>query len=165
MFRVQTNKTYLHKRCEIQTDILRNRECINKIRTYLTVNKNKAIGIAANQLFMTNRIFGIRYGGIQNSKIRTFINPRIISQNGEQISSEGCMSIKAGKKHYHVKRPESITIQPDNMDNPETFEGYYATVIAHEMDHLNGILISDLISGGPNIIISLGTKTIDEDKE
>tara|TARA_B100001094_G_scaffold296961_1_gene319584 strand:+ start:2720 stop:3148 length:429 start_codon:yes stop_codon:yes gene_type:complete len=135
MFKVQTNKDVLSNNSIASTD---NSHCISKIKTYLIVNKNKAIGIAANQLFMNNRVFGMWY----DNKIVVFENPRITYYNGKQSSIEGCMSIKNGKTKYVINRPLEITIESDNQEEI-TFKDYYATVVAHEMDHLSGKLISD----------------------
>ena len=134
--RVQTDKTKLHTKCVEYED---NSKCIAKIRQYLIINKGKAVGIAANQLFMNNRVFGIWY----NNKIMIFKNPQIIAYSGDDLqdSTEGCMSIKGGKKLHHLKRPRQVVIK--NGEEEYTFNDYYATVICHEMDHLNGKLISD----------------------
>ena len=51
------------------------------------------------------------------------------------------MSIKNGKKMYHLKRPRQVVI--DDGREHHTFKDYYATVVCHEMDHLDGKLISD----------------------
>lgn len=135
MFRVNTDTKFLGRYAISMAD---NTTCIRKIQQYLLMNKGKAAGIAANQLFMKNRVFGIWY----DNKILVFENPRIISEEGTQKSIEGCLSIKNGKKQYTIDRPTTITIESDNQD-AMTFTDYYATVIRHEMDHLEGRLISD----------------------
>ena len=134
--RVQTDKTKLHDKCVERED---NSKCIAKIRQYLIINKGKAVGIAANQLFMNNRVFGMWY----ENKIMIFENPTIISYSSEfmQDSTEGCMSIKNGKKPYHLKRPMYLVVNDGKKNH--MFEKYYATVICHEMDHLDGKLIND----------------------
>lgn len=135
MYKIQTDKKFLSRYAIAMTD---NQTCIKKIQQYLLINKGKAAGIAANQLFMKNRVFGIWY----DNKILVFENPRIISEEGNQKSIEGCLSIKNGRKQYAIDRPEYITIESDN-EKTITFKDYYATVIKHEMDHLEGKLISD----------------------
>ena len=134
-FRINTDRKFLNKETIKRTD---NINCVKKVMSYLALNKGIAVGIAANQLFMNNRVFGINYNG----KIMVFVNPEIIAHEGNQDSTEGCMSIKNGTKHYHVKRPMSITIK-DEVNGEQTFHEYYATVIAHEFDHLEGLLISN----------------------
>ena len=135
--RVQTDKDILHNQCVVYED---NKKCISKIRQYLIINKGKAVGIAANQLFMKNRVFGIWY----DNKMMIFVNPEIVRYSGDSLqdSTEGCMSIKGGKKHYHLKRPTIVVLKSEGREEL-TLTDYYATVICHEMDHLNGVLISD----------------------
>ena len=47
----------------------------------------------------------------------------------------------------HVKRPYKIVVEYLDLDgNPhnDIFEGFEATVLSHEMDHLNGVLHMDI---------------------
>ena len=76
------------------------------------------------------------------SKIRQYLIINKGKAVGIQDSTEGCMSIKGGKKHYHLKRPTIVVLKSEGREEL-TFTDYYATVICHEMDHLNGVLISD----------------------
>jgi peptide deformylase len=61
-------------------------------------------------------------------------------------STEGCLSL--GKKEYTVERNTSITIKYYDMHyQRETLrlDGIDAIVAQHEIDHLDGILISDKV--------------------
>ena len=142
--KVQRDKKVLNKKCISYDD---NSRCINRIKSFLLIYKNKAVGVAANQLFMKNRVFGIWYKG----KIMIFENPVIISYTSEALidSDEGCLSIKGGKKVYPVKRPQTVVIK-DDINGEQTFSNYYSTVICHEMDHLEGKLISQTTSWKEN---------------
>ena len=135
--KVQTDKKVLSNKCIVFED---NTNCIKRIKSFLLIYKNRAVGVAANQLFMKNRVFGIWYEG----KIMIFENPEIISYSSDALidSDEGCLSIKGGKKIFPVKRPQTVVIK-DDINGKQTFNNYYSTVICHEMDHLNGKLISD----------------------
>ena len=74
-------------------------------------------------------------------------NPEIIHSEGSQIGSEGCLSVPGftGK----VERPLRIKLKGLDYDNNEVIidaEGFFAVAISHEIDHLNGILFTDIAS-------------------
>lgn len=112
------------------------------------------VGLAAPQIGESLRIFITK--PTLNSKIRVFINPEIIRASLEKtvdpkirtkktnrgpIKLEGCLSLP--NIWGEVKRKSSITISyMDEKGNKkkETFNGFMATIIQHEIDHLEGIL-------------------------
>lgn len=72
------------------------------------------------------------------------INPKIVSMKGRTRFWEGCQSALdyAGL----VERPYSIVVKYQTLDGTiksETFEGFIATVVSHEIDHLDGIFHMD----------------------
>ena len=74
-------------------------------------------------------------------------NPKIIKGEGEQIDEEGCLSVL--DYCSNVKRYEKIWVEAQDIEgNPISFEaeGFYARVIQHELDHLDGKLFLDRIS-------------------
>jgi peptide deformylase len=80
---------------------------------------------------------------------RAFINPRMVSETGEEWGfEEGCLSIPGVREM--VYRPETIVIRYEDEQrqvHEETFSGMTARVIQHEYDHLEGVLFTDKISG------------------
>jgi len=80
-------------------------------------------------------------------KIIELINPEIVSRSGEDDSSEGCLSMPG--IYGMVKRPEIVKVKAQDRDGNEFEiwgEGLTARAFCHEIDHLNGILFSDLAS-------------------
>ena len=76
-----------------------------------------------------------------DDKIEIFINP-VIELSGDVVdNTEGCLSIP--NKQFNVKRRMNVSIKADNIFKSKGYRGWYAYVIQHEMDHINGILISD----------------------
>ena len=74
-------------------------------------------------------------------------NPRIIKGEGEEVEEEGCLSVldycsKVARYARIWVEAQDITGQPLSFEA----EGYYARVIQHELDHLNGTLFIDRIS-------------------
>lgn len=108
---------------------------------YDTMYDLNGVGLAAPQIGIVRRIVVVDdYDGNKFA----LINPQIISEVGEQVSKEGCLSIP-GYCGY-VKRPAEIHVKALD-DNGEEIEikanGMLATILSHEIDHLDGILYKD----------------------
>ena len=72
------------------------------------------------------------------------VNPRLSNLQGEQVSSEGCLSIP--DVTADIKRAARVTVHAQTLDGqPLVFEatGLLARAAQHECDHLNGILFID----------------------
>ncbi|WP_375438278.1 peptide deformylase [uncultured Hymenobacter sp.] len=80
---------------------------------------------------------------------RAFINPKMVSETGEEWGfEEGCLSIPGVREM--VYRPENIVLRYEDENrqlHEESFSGMTARVIQHEYDHLEGVLFTDKISG------------------
>jgi peptide deformylase len=79
---------------------------------------------------------------------RVFINPEF-SDPAEDTSvyNEGCLSVP--DQYADVERPAGIHarwMDLDGVQHDERIEGMLATVLQHEMDHLQGILFIDHLS-------------------
>ncbi|MOA08080.1 Peptide deformylase 1 [compost metagenome] len=73
------------------------------------------------------------------------VNPVIVEQDGEQLGPEGCLSIP--NLNGDVRRADRIVVEgQDGTGAPIKVEatGYLARAFQHEVDHLNGILFTDL---------------------
>ena len=72
------------------------------------------------------------------------INPVVHYQDGEQESIEGCLSVP--NCLYKVKRPEVVMFRyytPTGQHLSKVAQNFSACSISHEIDHLDGVLISD----------------------
>ena len=74
---------------------------------------------------------------------RVFVNPRIRAAEGQQVNTEGCLSIPGTPRR--VLRPNRVVLAFDGAEGRReaVFEGFAAACICHEMDHLDGVLILD----------------------
>ncbi len=115
--------------------------------TIVTMRKimkaNGGVGLSANQIGLDWRIFIAEY----NNKFYSVFNPRII-KHSEKICSldEGCLSIP--DTMLAVPRFESITLESqDKNGKAKKFKisGILARIFQHEIDHLDGKLITDYI--------------------
>lgn len=114
--------------------------------TLLTQKDPKGVGLAAPQIGKNLQVFIMR----PNDKIKTIINPEIISiskqKKGKKQIMEGCLSIP--NYYSPLRRVEKIKIKyltEDGKEKVETFEGFPAQIVDHEIDHLNGILFTDRV--------------------
>ena len=106
-----------------------------------TMRDANGVGLAAPQIGIMRRMF---VAEPEPEKVFMFVDPEIISAEGEQEGSEGCLSVPGYVGT--VKRPEKIVIKGKDRYGKEkeyTFEGFEAVVMCHEFDHLEGILYTD----------------------
>jgi peptide deformylase len=111
------------------------------------------IGIAAPQIGVDLQVALIelqgtnRYGEEINLPLTAFINPEISFLTDEvQGFWEGCLSVP-GLRGF-VERPRKIRVKyldEQGVSQELVAEGFLATVLQHELDHLAGILYVDRI--------------------
>jgi len=138
-----------------------------------TMQSEKLVGIAAPQIGVSARLFvsEIREGNMRNAPVEplcVYINPEIVHVSHEtELDYEGCGSIAHGDIFGLVERSIEITVKYKDgvgVSREKTASGLLARIIQHEMDHLDGILFTDLCD--PKTLVSreyyikhvLGTK-------
>jgi peptide deformylase len=109
------------------------------------------VGLAAPQIGVSVRIFvygfesSPRYPDAPAVPVMAAINPEIIWQSEETSDyEEGCLSVPY--KRGMITRSKSITFtyyDIDGKQHEKTVYDFEARIVQHEIDHLNGILISD----------------------
>ncbi|MDR1628485.1 MAG: peptide deformylase [Oscillospiraceae bacterium] len=106
-----------------------------------TMNKYDGVGLAAPQVGERKCVFVVKYG----KKVTEYVNAKILSEEGEQISTEGCISLPG--LWGEVKRPTCISGTAFDK-NGEKFdfeaEGEEARIICHEFDHTRGVLFTKI---------------------
>ena len=100
------------------------------------------IGLAANQVGITQRFFGIGHISFDEFKKPVILyNARITKASEEvEIDEEGCLSFPG--QIYNVYRPVEIEAEWQNMKGETQkaiLKGYEARCFQHELDHINGI--------------------------
>ncbi|GBF12186.1 peptide deformylase [Tepidibacillus infernus] len=106
-----------------------------------TMYDAEGVGLAAPQIAILKRVIVIDIG----EGLIELINPEIIEKDGVQIGPEGCLSVPGvvGK----VSRAEHVKVKAlDRNGKERIYEGHglLARAFQHEIDHLNGILFTDL---------------------
>jgi peptide deformylase len=104
------------------------------------------IGLAAIQVNEPWRVIVIDVSQTRD-QLQVFINPEILSREGEQELEEGCLSVPG--IYEPVTRAHSIRVRALDREG-QTFEieaeGLLATCIQHEIDHLDGKVFVDYLS-------------------
>ena len=107
-----------------------------------TMHSADGAGLAAPQVGILRRFCIVDTG----DGIVELINPVLVSSDGEQTDSEGCLSIPG--KSAEVTRPMNIKVRAQDRFG-KNFEisasELKARAILHEMDHLDGILYIDRV--------------------
>ena len=122
-------------------------EVTDKIRELLddmveTMHKYNGVGLAAPQVGILKRVIVIDlYDGEAPLQL---VNPKIIKAKGKQEVEEGCLSFP--NEYAKMVRPKEVTVEALDRDGKKviiTGKDLLAQALAHEIDHLNGILFVD----------------------
>ena len=104
----------------------------------MTMIFNKGIGLAANQVGFSIRMFVM---GDLSSGFWIIVNPAILNMSTEHENMvEGCLSFPNQK--YSVIRPKVVDVMYYDINGKEIktqFTGIWARCFLHELDHLNGL--------------------------
>lgn len=132
---------------------------IDVMKKTLVGTKNpKGVGLAAPQAGKNLCIFLIRPS--PKSPIAVFINPTLLETSPEKTDGvprpasaekqgnkfEGCLSIPNVWGVVHRHQTVRLSYQTrDGKKHTRTFTGFPATIVQHEMDHINGILFTQRV--------------------
>lgn len=110
---------------------------------------NKGIGLAANQIGLTSRVFTMGAKNIPGFPDPfALFNPVILDQSKDYVlDQEGCLSYPG--LYLHIKRPSWVLASyQDSKGNLKEvkIDGYLSKCFQHELDHLNGTCFVDIVS-------------------
>ena len=159
MSKIVTDTIKLKK---VVTDLPKNKseEEVLSAALFTALEKEKGFGLSANQIGVDKRMCVINI-----KEPMVLVNPKIVKRSEEAVQYiESCLSLpKTMRKPKNTVRSISITVETDNLGTVEfgpdekdkigteghnyfADEGLLECVVAqHEIDHLDGILITDQI--------------------
>lgn len=119
-----------------------------------TMKMAGGVGLAAPQVNKSIRMF-VMGSAAPKVPLTVVINPKIeyIEADGKRSSTEGCLSIPG--KQVTVKRFKKLHISYFDRTGKfisKELTGFGAVIAQHEYDHLNGVLIVDLVEQMNQII-------------
>jgi peptide deformylase len=106
-----------------------------------TMYASHGVGLAAPQIAVSIRVFVAEY---EDHKV-AMVNPEIIKAEGEELGTEGCLSIP-GYVGDNIRRATNVVVKgQDARGKPIKVraDGWFARILQHEIDHLDGILFLD----------------------
>ena len=159
MSKIVTDTIKLKK---VVTDLPKNKseEEVISAALFTALEKEKGFGLSANQIGVDKRMCVINI-----KEPMVLVNPKIVKRSEEAVQYiESCLSLpKTMRKPKNTVRSISITVETDNLGTVEfgpdekdkigteghnyfADEGLLECVVAqHEIDHLDGILITDSV--------------------
>ncbi len=105
------------------------------------------IGLAATQVDVHRRVVVIDISETHDQP-QVFINPEILASAGEEVTEEGCLSVPT--VFEEVKRAARVRARAQDRTGAvfeRELDGLLAVCLQHEMDHLQGKLFVDYLSG------------------
>jgi len=107
------------------------------------------VGLAAPQIGVEARVAVVDVApGQPASRLHVLVNPTILEAAGRENDSEGCLSIPGLSER--VDRPARVRVGAFDAAG-ERFEleaeGFFARAICHEIDHLDGVLFFERLTG------------------
>ncbi len=115
--------------------------------TLLHATNPKGVGLAAPQIGIPLAIFCTRPK--EKDEIRVFINPKILKSetpisNADKTNQlEGCLSIPGVWGTVNRSPKLTLSYQDETgKTHEEEMSGFLATIVQHEMDHLQGVLFT-----------------------
>lgn len=103
----------------------------------LARHQDACVGMAANMIGVNKRVIVFDNQGTY----MVLFNPEIVKKSGPYLAEEGCLSLSGVRR---AKRWQSIKVRYQNdrfQTRFQTFTGWTAQIIQHEIDHCEGIII------------------------
>ena len=112
-----------------------------------TMHASAGVGLAAPQIGISQQIF-IVCPTMRHGEEHVMANAVIEKKSGTAVAAEGCLSLPGISGEIVRSTKLRLTFQ-NHLGKKHTIEveDFFARVIQHEMDHLNGILLIDHFKG------------------
>ena len=108
-----------------------------------TLYSAEGVGLAAVQVGVLRRVVVVDVG----DGLLELVNPEIIEAEGEQRESEGCLSLPG--EYGETIRPAVVKVKAQNREGKWCIykgDGLKARCFCHEIDHLDGILVTERLA-------------------
>ena len=113
-----------------------------------TMHSAPGVGLAAPQVHKSLRVIVADPG----TGPLALVNPKILEKSGSQTFTEGCLCLPGVEAP--VERASHVKVKALDRDGEEfviTADGFLATILQHEIDHLEGIVFIDRVAS-PTLI-------------
>lgn len=108
----------------------------NLVDTFMA-NRQNCVGMAANMIGVKKRFIVVEF---MNMPL-VMINPKIISKKDRYETEEGCLSLNGMRKAIRYREIAVAYQDMQFQSHTQSFSGFTAQIIQHEIDHCDGIVI------------------------
>lgn len=124
----------------------------DKIQTLIddmieTMYKYNGVGLSAVQVGVLKRVVVIDID--DDTGVKILINPKITKAKGEHEVEEGCLSFP--NQYAKLIRPKEVTVEALDRSGKKIVikaKDLLAQAVAHELDHLDGVVFIDKMIPG-----------------
>jgi peptide deformylase len=129
-----------------------------------TMHAAPGVGLAAPQVGVSLRVVVIE---TPDEGLFELVNPEIVKTSGERRVKEGCLSVPGYQAE--ITRSRQVTAKALNREGKAVrikapADSLLAQALEHEIDHINGILYIDYLSG-PDELMPVRRSVDDEEQE
>lgn len=148
---IENDEDYLRQiSCEVNLDDIGYKDDIKLLKRFCDETECFAlaavqIGIPKRMICLKNTTLDVPLDDVEYNENKILINPVIVSRRGHTKYWEACLSCLDNMGLVH--RPYEMVVSyydEDGIKHEEKYEGFEATVLSHELDHLDGILHMDI---------------------
>ena len=112
-------------------------EVIDDLIDTLRASLECCVGMAANMIGVKKRILVFSIGDM----IIPMVNPVILKKEKGYDTEESCLSLTGVRKTMRYESIEVEYLDRNFKKHKQTFTGFTAQIIQHEVDHFEGIII------------------------
>ena len=132
-------------------------------RMFELMREKRGVGLAAPQVGENVRLFIVNATGDPKDD-QVYVNPELSEAEGSDEGEEGCLSLPG--INVNIVRDKSMKMRAQDVAG-KTFEqtasGYLARIWQHELDHLNGILLTDRMGSVAKLTNRKTLKELEDD--
>ncbi len=111
-----------------------------------TMYYEDGVGLAAPQIGVSKRLI-VCAPQQKNGKEYIFFNPKMTNLSGQELGPEGCLSLPGiSGEVLRSTHLEFTALDVDGKELQMEIDGFFARIIQHEIDHLDGILYVDRVN-------------------
>lgn len=103
----------------------------------LAAHAHECVGLAANMVGVRKRVIAVD----DNGRPLLMFNPEIVERADPYQTEEACLSLEGTRPTTRYRRIKVTWTDAAWRSHTQSFSGFSAQIIQHEVDHCNGVVI------------------------